>query len=173
MKKELGHILEDISLSLSLNLSSLCYEVSLEELKSLLDSHNFKVRLTGDMCIIAFEGNLFLLMLSMKNFLSSHLSLEDPYMSSSVMFYPSYCGFGNLDETFLVELNFVGFEFGFDRNSLQHVCTITSLRGKRHTTEFKGQDESVGGKLILCYGDLMMSFSSNLFLFYLVFSFKS
>ncbi|KAI5654145.1 hypothetical protein M9H77_31332 [Catharanthus roseus] len=38
--------------------------------------------------------------------------------------------------------------------------------------EFKGQGESVGGKLILCDGDLTMSFSSNLFLFYLVFSFK-
>ncbi|KAI5654566.1 hypothetical protein M9H77_31753 [Catharanthus roseus] len=42
MEKELGPTLADISISLSLNLSSLCYEVSIEELKSLLDSYNFQ-----------------------------------------------------------------------------------------------------------------------------------
>ncbi|KAI5676049.1 hypothetical protein M9H77_06999 [Catharanthus roseus] len=40
MLKGLGHILEDLSISLSLNPSSLCYEASLEKLKSLLDSYN-------------------------------------------------------------------------------------------------------------------------------------
>ncbi|KAI5675987.1 hypothetical protein M9H77_06937 [Catharanthus roseus] len=30
----------------------------------------------------------------------------------------------NLDDTSLVKLNIVGFTFEFDRNSLQHVCTI-------------------------------------------------
>ncbi|KAI5676635.1 hypothetical protein M9H77_07585 [Catharanthus roseus] len=124
------------------------------------------------MCIIAFEGNLFLLVPSMTNRLSSHLPLEDPLMSSNVMFDPSCYGFGNLDDTSLVELNIVAFARGFDRNSLQHVFTITSMRGRRHTMEFEGQGESVGGKLILCYGNLTMSFSSNLFLFYLVFSYK-
>ncbi|KAI5657878.1 hypothetical protein M9H77_26671 [Catharanthus roseus] len=48
MEKEIDPILEDISISLSLNLSSLCYEVSLEELKSLLDSYNFQASLIGD-----------------------------------------------------------------------------------------------------------------------------
>ncbi|KAI5653312.1 hypothetical protein M9H77_30499 [Catharanthus roseus] len=67
MKKELGLILEHLSISLSLNHSSLCYEVSLEELKCLLDSYTFQVNLIGDMCIIAFEGNLFLLVPSMTN----------------------------------------------------------------------------------------------------------
>ncbi|KAI5680891.1 hypothetical protein M9H77_02118 [Catharanthus roseus] len=171
MDKELGPILEDISISLSLNLSYLCYEVSLEELKSLLDSYNFQVSLIGDMCIIAFEGNLFLLGPSMKNFLSSHFSLEDLLMSCSIVLDPSCYGFGNLDDTSLVELNIVGFVLEFDWNSLQHVCPITSTRGRRHTMEFEGQGESVGGKLILCYGDLTISLSSNLFLFYLVFSF--
>ncbi|KAI5650209.1 hypothetical protein M9H77_36214 [Catharanthus roseus] len=108
MEKELGPILEEISISLSLNLSSLCYEVSLEELKFLLDSYNF----------------------------------QDPLMSSSVMFDPSSYAFGNLDDTSLVELKIVGFAIRFDMNSLQHVYTITSMRGKRHTMEFEGQGVS-------------------------------
>ncbi|KAI5664552.1 hypothetical protein M9H77_23875 [Catharanthus roseus] len=70
------------------------------------------------------DGNLFLLVSSMKNGPSSHLSLEDPLMSSSVIFDPSFYGFGNLDDTSLVELNIVGFALGIDRNFLQHACTI-------------------------------------------------
>ncbi|KAI5673463.1 hypothetical protein M9H77_13827 [Catharanthus roseus] len=95
MEKELGHILEDLSISLSLNPSSLCYEVSLEELKSLLESYTFQMI------------------------------------------------------TFPVELNIVGFVLEFDGNSLQHVCTITSTRGRRYTMEFEGQGKNVGGKQIL------------------------
>ncbi|KAI5667863.1 hypothetical protein M9H77_17716 [Catharanthus roseus] len=105
--KELGPILEDILISLSLNHSSLCHDVSQEELKSLLDSYNFQVSLIGDMCIIAFEGKFFLLVPSMTNCLSSHLSHEDPLMSSRVIFDPSCYGFGNLDDTSFVELNIV------------------------------------------------------------------
>ncbi|KAI5657044.1 hypothetical protein M9H77_25837 [Catharanthus roseus] len=100
---------------------------------------------------------------SMTNCLSSHLSLEDPLMRSSIMFYPSCYGFVNLDDTSLVELNIVGFALVFDRNSLQHACTITSMSGRRHTMEFEGQGKNVGGKLFLCYGDSSMildSFSS-------------
>ncbi|KAI5682429.1 hypothetical protein M9H77_03657 [Catharanthus roseus] len=105
--------------------------VSLEELKSLLDSYNFSSEfLIGDMCIIAFEGNLFLLMPSMTNCLSSHLSLEDLLMSSSVVLNSSCYGFGNLDDTFLVELNIVGFAFEFDRKSLQYNFSIKSTRGR-------------------------------------------
>ncbi|KAI5671468.1 hypothetical protein M9H77_11832 [Catharanthus roseus] len=48
MEKEIGPILEHLSISLSLNPSSLCYEVSLEELISLLDSHTFQISLIGD-----------------------------------------------------------------------------------------------------------------------------
>ncbi|KAI5676352.1 hypothetical protein M9H77_07302 [Catharanthus roseus] len=108
MEKELGPILEDIAIRLSLNLSSL--------------------------------GSIDV---------------------SSVIFDSSCYGFDNLDGTSLVELNIVGFALGFDKNSLQHVCTITSMRGRRHTMEFEGQGKSVRGKLILCYGDLTMSFSSK------------
>ncbi|KAI5653676.1 hypothetical protein M9H77_30863 [Catharanthus roseus] len=111
MEKELGPILEDLSISLSLNPSSLHYEVSLKELKSLLDSYTFQVGLIGDMCIIAFKGKLFLLVPSMTNCLSSHFPLEDPLMSNSVIFDPSgYC-FCNLGDTSQVELNIVGFVF--------------------------------------------------------------
>ncbi|KAI5664567.1 hypothetical protein M9H77_23890 [Catharanthus roseus] len=49
MEKELGPTLEDISISLSLNLSSLCYEVSIEEIKSLLNSYTFHLSLVIDM----------------------------------------------------------------------------------------------------------------------------
>ncbi|KAI5653492.1 hypothetical protein M9H77_30679 [Catharanthus roseus] len=138
MEKDLGPILEYLSISLSLNPSSLYYEVSLEELKSLLDSYTFQVSLIGDMYIIAFKENLFLLVPSMKNCLSSHFSLEDPLMSSNIVFDPSCYGFGSLDDNSLVELNVVSFMLEFDRNSLQHVCTITSTRGRRHTMEFEG-----------------------------------
>ncbi|KAI5666587.1 hypothetical protein M9H77_16440 [Catharanthus roseus] len=142
MEKELGPVLEDLSISLSLNPSSLCYEVSLEELKIFVGFLYFSSSLVGDMCIIALEGNLFLLMPSMTNFLSSHFSLEDPLINSSVMFDPSCYGFGNLDDTSLVELNSVGFALEFDSNSLQYVCTITSTGGRRHTMEFKCIGES-------------------------------
>ncbi|KAI5681954.1 hypothetical protein M9H77_03182 [Catharanthus roseus] len=64
------------------------------------------------------------------------------------------------------------FVLDLDRNSLQHACTLTLLSRRTHTMEFEGQGESVGGKLLLYYGDSSISLSSNLFLFYLVFSFK-
>ncbi|KAI5653026.1 hypothetical protein M9H77_30213 [Catharanthus roseus] len=81
MEKELGPILEDLSISLYFNPSSLCYEVSLEELKSLLDSCTFQY---------------------------------------------------NID----------GFTLEIVRNSLEHVCTITSTRGRRHSMEFEGQGKN-------------------------------
>ncbi|KAI5653961.1 hypothetical protein M9H77_31148 [Catharanthus roseus] len=73
---------------------------------------------------------------------------------------------------FCKQTKFCSFVLDLDRNFHQHACTITSMSGRRHTMEFEGQGESIGGKLFLCYGDSSMSFSSNLFLFYLVFSFK-
>ncbi|KAI5662471.1 hypothetical protein M9H77_21794 [Catharanthus roseus] len=83
---------------------------------------------------------------------------EDPSMSSSVMFDPSCYVFDNLDDTSFVKLNIIGFALEFDRNSLQHICTITSMRGRRHTMEFEGEGENVRGTIILCYGDLTMFF---------------
>ncbi|KAI5671533.1 hypothetical protein M9H77_11897 [Catharanthus roseus] len=64
------------------------------------------------------------------------------------------------------------FALDLDRNSLQHACTIISISGRRHTMEFGGQGKRVGGKLFLHYGDSSMSFSPNLFIFYLMFSFN-
>ncbi|KAI5652269.1 hypothetical protein M9H77_29456 [Catharanthus roseus] len=86
------------------------YHVSLEELKSLLVSYTCHVSLFGDMCIIAFDGNLFLLMPSMSKCLSSHVSLENPLTSSSVKFDPLYYGFRMLDDTSFVDSNIIGFE---------------------------------------------------------------
>ncbi|KAI5650512.1 hypothetical protein M9H77_36517 [Catharanthus roseus] len=86
--------------------------------------------------------------------LSVNLSLNPLFFIGSLMFDLSCYSFGNLDDTPLVELNIVHFAFEFDSNSLQHVCTITSIRGRRHSMEFEGQGKNVGGRLILCYGDL-------------------
>ncbi|KAI5658097.1 hypothetical protein M9H77_26890 [Catharanthus roseus] len=107
------------------------------------------------------RGNLFLLVPSMTNCLSSHFPLEDP--SISQMFDPSCHGFGNLNDTSIVELNIVSFALEFDRDSLQHIYTITSMRERRHTMEFKGEWENVGEILILCYGDLTINVDDNLF----------
>ncbi|KAI5676917.1 hypothetical protein M9H77_07867 [Catharanthus roseus] len=81
---------------------------------------------------------------------------------------PSYSCFGH----FCKETKSCSFVLDLDRNSLQHTYTITSMSQKRHIMEFEGQGESIGEKLFLCYGDSSMSFSSNLFLFYLAFIFK-
>ncbi|KAI5653949.1 hypothetical protein M9H77_31136 [Catharanthus roseus] len=52
MGKELGPILKDLSIILSFNHPSLCYEVSLEEFKSLLDSYAFQVSLIDDTSLV-------------------------------------------------------------------------------------------------------------------------
>ncbi|KAI5682165.1 hypothetical protein M9H77_03393 [Catharanthus roseus] len=80
---------------------------------------------------------------------------------------PSDSCFGH----FCKETKSFSFVLDFDRNSLQYVCSITSMSGRRHTIEFECQGESIREILFLCYGDSSMSFSSNLFLFY-VFFFK-
>ncbi|KAI5675429.1 hypothetical protein M9H77_06379 [Catharanthus roseus] len=108
MEKEPGPIPEDLSASLSLNPSSLCY--------------------------------------------------EDPLMNSSAMFDLSCYGYGNLDDTSLVELNILGLAFEFDRNSLQHVSTITSRRGRRHTMEFEGQGENNHVEKHLVYSRAFVDF---------------
>ncbi|KAI5664470.1 hypothetical protein M9H77_23793 [Catharanthus roseus] len=81
---------------------------------------------------------------------------------------PSHSCFGH----FCKEAKYCSYVLDLDRNSLQHACTLTLMSGRRYTMEFKGQGKNVGGKLLLCYGDSSMSIFSNLFLFYLVFSFK-
>ncbi|KAI5653471.1 hypothetical protein M9H77_30658 [Catharanthus roseus] len=58
MEKELGPILEDLSISLFINTSSLCYEVSLEELKSFLDSYNFQMSLIV-ICVLLLSKGTF------------------------------------------------------------------------------------------------------------------
>ncbi|KAI5674212.1 hypothetical protein M9H77_14576 [Catharanthus roseus] len=67
METELCPILDDLSINISLNPSSLCYEI----------------------CVLF----LFLLMPSMSKCLPSHVSLENPVTSGSVKFDPPYCGF--------------------------------------------------------------------------------
>ncbi|KAI5667712.1 hypothetical protein M9H77_17565 [Catharanthus roseus] len=72
-------------------------------------------------------------------FLEPTITADGSIDEYSVVLDPSCYGFGNLDDTSLVELNIVGFAFEFDKNTPQHVCTITSIRGRRHTMELRGK----------------------------------
>ncbi|KAI5682065.1 hypothetical protein M9H77_03293 [Catharanthus roseus] len=111
--------------------------------------------------------------LCVKKFMRQNMENEGKmdYYSYDIISFPpapSHSYFGH----FFKETKSCSFVLDLDRNSLQHACTLTSMSGRRHTMEFEGQGENIGGKLFLCYGDSSTSFSSNLFLFYLVFSFK-
>ncbi|KAI5677038.1 hypothetical protein M9H77_07988 [Catharanthus roseus] len=93
------------------------------------------------------------------------------YYSYDIISFPSlppYSYFGH----FCKETKSCSFELDLDGNFLQYACTLTSMSRRRYIMDFEGQGESVGGKLLLCHGDSSMNFSSNLFLFYIVFSFK-
>ncbi|KAI5662031.1 hypothetical protein M9H77_21354 [Catharanthus roseus] len=113
MEKKLETILEDLSISLSLNPCLSFYEVSFVELKSLLVSYTLHVGILGDICVISFDGNVFLLMPCMTIRLSSHTSLEDSLMHSGAKFDPSCCGFGMLDYTSFVDPNTVDFKLNY------------------------------------------------------------
>ncbi|KAI5663956.1 hypothetical protein M9H77_23279 [Catharanthus roseus] len=108
-EKKLGIYLEDLPMSPFLNPSLLFHEVSFEELKSLV-SYTFNVGIIGAICVISFDGNVFLLMPCMAKYLSSHISLKDSLMHSGAKFYPSCYDFGMLDDTPLGDPKIVGFE---------------------------------------------------------------
>ncbi|KAI5668273.1 hypothetical protein M9H77_18126 [Catharanthus roseus] len=110
MKKELGTILEELPITLSLNPSFMCSEVSFVRLKLFLESYLSPVSIIGDLCAISFGDGLFLVMCYVSKCLSSHTSLDDPLMSSSVKFYPFCYGSGMLDNTSLVGPKIIGFE---------------------------------------------------------------
>ncbi|KAI5681063.1 hypothetical protein M9H77_02290 [Catharanthus roseus] len=123
-EKELGTILEELPISLSLNLSLMCYEVSFVKLKLFLDSYLSHVSIIGDLCTISFGGCLFLVVPYVSKCLYSHAVLEDPLMSSGVEFNPSCYGFGMKDDTSLVEPNIIGFvlESAFLFEILHYEC---------------------------------------------------
>ncbi|KAI5658083.1 hypothetical protein M9H77_26876 [Catharanthus roseus] len=103
MEEELGTILEDLSISPSLNPSLSFYKVSFEEFKSLLVSYTIHVDVLGDICDISLDGNVFLLEPSILRCLSPHVNLEDLLMGSGAKFDPYCYGFRMLDH------NIVGF----------------------------------------------------------------
>ncbi|KAI5664039.1 hypothetical protein M9H77_23362 [Catharanthus roseus] len=121
------------------------------------------------------EINSFLIKdsLCVQKFQRQNMEIEGKmdYYSHEIISFPpppSYSCFGHFRKV----AKFRSCVFDLDRHSLQRAFTITSMNGRKQTIEFEGQGESVGRKLFLCYGDSYMSFSSNPFLFYLVFSFK-
>ncbi|KAI5680525.1 hypothetical protein M9H77_01752 [Catharanthus roseus] len=68
----------------------------------------------GDLCAISFDGGLFLVESYASTYLSSHVSLEDPLMSSGVKFDPYCHGFDILDDTSIVGPNIAGFKLDCD-----------------------------------------------------------
>ncbi|KAI5653485.1 hypothetical protein M9H77_30672 [Catharanthus roseus] len=110
MEKELGTILEELLIGLSLNPFLMCYEVSFLKLKLFLESYRSHVSIIGDLYAISFGDGLFLVVHYLSKCLSSHTSLEDLLMSSGVKFDPSCYDLGMLDDTSLVSPNIVGFE---------------------------------------------------------------
>ncbi|KAI5656725.1 hypothetical protein M9H77_25518 [Catharanthus roseus] len=106
MEKELGAILEELSISLSLNPSLMCYEVSRG---IIIVFRVLSVSIYGDLCTISFGGGLFLVVPYVSKYLSSHVSLEEQLMNSGVKFDPSCYGFGMLDNASFVDPNIVGF----------------------------------------------------------------
>ncbi|KAI5667572.1 hypothetical protein M9H77_17425 [Catharanthus roseus] len=110
MEKELGTILEDLPISLSLNPSLMFYEVSFVKLKLFLESYLSHVSIIGDFCAISFGGGLFLVVPYVSKCLFSHNSIQDSLMHSGTKFDPSCYGFGILDDTPLVDHNIIGFE---------------------------------------------------------------
>ncbi|KAI5649746.1 hypothetical protein M9H77_35751 [Catharanthus roseus] len=82
MEKELGTILDDLSISLYLNPFIICHEVSFVELKLFLGSCLSHVSILGDICAISFGGGLFLLMSSMSKCLSFSCLFYEQYVVS-------------------------------------------------------------------------------------------
>ncbi|KAI5664508.1 hypothetical protein M9H77_23831 [Catharanthus roseus] len=78
MEKELGTILEELLIILSLIPSLMCYEYYL--------SH---ASIYGDLCAISFSGGLFLVVSYASTCLSSHAFLEGSLLHSGSMFDPS------------------------------------------------------------------------------------
>ncbi|KAI5653001.1 hypothetical protein M9H77_30188 [Catharanthus roseus] len=120
MDEELGTVLEDSSISLSLNPSLSFHEVSFVELKSLWVSYTLHVGILSDICVICFDGNVFLLIPCMNKCLSSHTSLEDSLMHSGAKFIPSCYSFGMLDDTSFVDPYIVGFELNYALFDILH-----------------------------------------------------
>ncbi|KAI5664098.1 hypothetical protein M9H77_23421 [Catharanthus roseus] len=85
-EKELKTILEELPISLSLNPSLMCYEVSLVGLELFLESYPFHVSIYGDLCVISSGGALFLVVFYASTCLSSYAFLEDSLLHSGSMF---------------------------------------------------------------------------------------
>ncbi|KAI5676796.1 hypothetical protein M9H77_07746 [Catharanthus roseus] len=63
-----------------------------------------------NVCVISFDGGLFLVVPCTSKCLSSRASLDDPLMHSDAKFDPSSYGFGMLNYVSLIDPNDVGFD---------------------------------------------------------------
>ncbi|KAI5649941.1 hypothetical protein M9H77_35946 [Catharanthus roseus] len=95
-------------LSLSLNLSFMCYEVSFVKLKLFLEPYHSHVSIIGDLCAILFGGTLFLVLSYASKCISSYVFLEDSLLHSSSMFDLSCHDFGVMNNA-SIESIVVGF----------------------------------------------------------------
>ncbi|KAI5652961.1 hypothetical protein M9H77_30148 [Catharanthus roseus] len=86
MEKVLDNFLKDLPISLCLNPSLKCYEVSVVELELFLASYLSHVSIYGDLCTISFEGGLSLLLRYVSKCLSSYAFLEESLWHSGSIF---------------------------------------------------------------------------------------
>ncbi|KAI5680980.1 hypothetical protein M9H77_02207 [Catharanthus roseus] len=119
MEKELGTILEELPISLSLIPPLMCYEVSFMKLKFFLGSYLPHVSIYGDLCAISFGRGLFLVVPYVSKYLSSHAFLEDLLLHSGSMFDPSFHDFGVLNNA-SIESTVVGIRLDGASFDMQH-----------------------------------------------------
>ncbi|KAI5663386.1 hypothetical protein M9H77_22709 [Catharanthus roseus] len=125
MEKELGNFLKDLLISLSLNLSLTCYEVSLVELELFLESSLSHVSIIGAFCFISFRDGLFVDVANVSKFLYCYAFLEDSLLHCGSMFDPSCYDFGVMNNA-SVESIVVGFGLDgalFDILHVRKVCS--------------------------------------------------
>ncbi|KAI5681324.1 hypothetical protein M9H77_02551 [Catharanthus roseus] len=94
MEKVLDNFLKEFTISLSLNPSLMCYEVSLVGLELFPESYVSHVSIYGDLCAISFGEGLLLVVSYAFTCLSSHVFLEDSLLHSGSIFDPSCHDFG-------------------------------------------------------------------------------
>ncbi|KAI5668326.1 hypothetical protein M9H77_18179 [Catharanthus roseus] len=108
IEKELGAILEELPINLSLQPSLMCYEISLVEIELFSESYFSHVSVYGNLCAISY-GGLFLFVPYASIYLSSHAFIEDSLLHSGSMLDPSYHDFRVLNNS-SIESIVVGFE---------------------------------------------------------------
>ncbi|KAI5664412.1 hypothetical protein M9H77_23735 [Catharanthus roseus] len=109
-EKDLSIIPGDITIIFSLNIFSLCHEVSLGELGMLLVSYTSHVSIFGEFCAISLDENLFPLVPCMLKCLTPCVSLENQLVPNVFRCLSSHDSFVNLLLPREAKLHFLCFE---------------------------------------------------------------